>query len=325
MIQAVTGILNPDAITFCQCHEHLLLSKGVAYTVDPALCLPSYEKSLLELQDYRRAGGSTIVEAQPVGCNRMAEGLLRLSREGGVAIIASTGFHKSCFYPAAHWIHTCSWEELAQIYLQELTQGMYTDADTALPSRTIDAKAGVIKAALDKEFSPLYEKQFQAAAFAQTQTGAPMLIHVEMGSDPVSLFSFLSQLGVPADAMIFCHMDRSCPDLSQHRYLLEQGAYLEYDTIGRFKYHSDAYEAELIRQVVQWGFEKQLLFSLDTTALRLKHYTPQAIGLTYILDSFLPLLRESGISQEAIHRISRLNCISALSWKPRTYHETEAF
>lgn len=319
MIQTVNGVLEPDALTFCQCHEHLLLSKGVSWQIDPALCMEDYEKSLLELIDYRAAGGSTIVEAQPIGCNRMTLELLQLSQDSGVQIIASTGFHKCCFYPAAHWIHSYTWQQIADLYIHELTEGMYTDADTCTPSHHISAKAGIIKTALDKEFTPLYEKLFHAAAVAQLATGAPLLIHVEKGSTPVELFFFLSNLGVPAASMIFCHMDRSCPDLQQHKFLLEKGAYLEYDTIGRFKYHSDQHEIQLMQQVLQWGFAQQLLFSLDTTALRLKHYTPEGVGLTYILQTFLPLLKGSGVSAESIDKISRQNCISALSWKPRTH------
>lgn len=319
MIQTVTGILQPEVLTFCQCHEHLLLSKGASWRVDPALCMEDYGKSLHELMDYHAAGGSTIVEAQPVGCNRMTRELVQLSRDSGVTIIASTGFHKHCFYPAVHWLHSFSWQQIAGVFIRELTEGMFTDADNHAPTQQIGEKAGIIKTALDKTFTPMYEELFRAAAVAQFATGAPMLIHVEKGSDPVQLFRFLSALGVPAESMIFCHMDRSTPDLQQHKFLLQKGAYLEYDTIGRFKYHSDRQEIDLMQQILRWGFAGQLLFSLDTTALRLKHYTPEGVGLTYILKTFLPLMRESGISAESIDQISRQNCISALRWKPRAH------
>ena len=118
--------------------------------------------------------------------------------------------------------------------------------------------------------------------------------------------------------MLFCHMDRSSPDLRQHHFLLKQGAYLEYDTIGRFKYHSDQDELQLIQQVLDWGFERQLLLSLDTTAQRLKHYTPDGIGLTYLLHSFLPMLKNSGVPEKTIDKICRENCASALRWKPKS-------
>ena len=66
MIQSVTGILPPEALTFCQCHEHILLSKGVSWQRNHALCMEDIQKSMQELLDYRAAGGSTIVDAQPV-------------------------------------------------------------------------------------------------------------------------------------------------------------------------------------------------------------------------------------------------------------------
>ena len=221
MIQSVTGILPPEALTFCQCHEHILLSKGVSWQRNHALCMEDIQKSMQELLDYRAAGGSTIVDAQPVGCNRMTKELVQLSRDSGVQIVASTGFHKDCFYPAEHWIHTYSQQQLTEVYFHELTKGMYVDTDNAVPSQTISAKAGMIKTALDAEFSLLYEKLFHAAASAQCVTGAPLMIHVEMGSDPIRLFKFLSDCGVPAESMLFCHMDRSSPDLRQHHFLLK--------------------------------------------------------------------------------------------------------
>ena len=318
MIQTVTGLIPPETLTFCQCHEHILLSKGVSWQINPALCMDDLEKSRQELLDYRAAGGSTLVDAQPVGCNRMTQELVQLSRDSGVQIIASTGFHKACFYPAGHWLHTFSRQQLAEVYRHELTEGMYVDADNAAPERSVTAKAGLIKTALDTEFSPLYEKLFQAAADAQQATGAPLMIHVEVGSDPVRLFAFLTERGVPAASMLFCHMDRSSPDFRQHEFLLEQGAYLEYDTIGRFKYHSDEEEIRLIRQVLDGGFARQLLLSLDTTAQRLKRYTPEGIGLTYLLKAFLPMLKSSGVSEETIDLICRENCRFALRWNPRT-------
>ena len=80
MIQSVTGILPPEALTFCQCHEHILLSKGVSWQRNHALCMEDIQKSMQELLDYRAAGGSTIVDAQPVGCNRMTKELVQAYR-----------------------------------------------------------------------------------------------------------------------------------------------------------------------------------------------------------------------------------------------------
>ena len=73
-------------------------------------------------------------------------------------------------------------------------------------------------------------------------------------------------------------MDRACGDIETLKKVLDYGISLEFDTIGRFKYHSDVRELELIRQILDWGYENQLLFSLDTTRERLKTYTARRSG-----------------------------------------------
>lgn len=315
LVQTVTGPIDPEALGFCQCHEHLLLQKGTSWEVNPALCLDDEEKSLLELRDYRAAGGRSLVDAQPVGCGRMADGLERLSIRSGVSVVASTGFHKLCFYPKGHWLFTMGEDELAGLFISELTEGMYLDCDHAPPKKQIPVPAGMIKTALDQgELTPLYEKLFHAAARAQTATGAPFMVHIESGSDPLDLFRRLQDWGVPPSSMIFCHMDRACPDLAVHEALLAQGIYLEFDTIGRFKYHDDAREIEIFQHLIERGFEDQLLFSLDTTRARLKRYTPDGVGLTYILSVFLEKMRAAGISEAVIEKISHQNCQQALSY-----------
>ena len=314
-IQTVAGAVDPDAVGFCQCHEHILLQKGTSWEVNPALCMDEPEKSLQELLAYRAAGGCALVDAQPVGCGRMARELETLSARSGVAIISSTGFHKLCFYPEDHWIHAMDEAALSELFISELTEGMYLDCDQTPPRCRSSVRSGIIKSALDAgAMSPEYEKLFRAAARAQTATGAPLMVHIESGSDPIGLFERLRDWGVAPSSMIFCHMDRACADLKVHEALLSQGIYLEFDTIGRFKYHSDEHEIQIFFHLIRCGFEDQLLFSLDTTRARMRHYTPDGIGLDYILRVFLPKMREAGIPESAINKISGENSRKALSY-----------
>ena len=314
-IVTVTGEIPGEELGFCQCHEHILLRKGQSYLVHKALWFDEPEKSRQELLAYRGAGGKSLVEAQPVGCGRMADGLFALSTETGGQIVASTGFHKLVFYPEDHWIYRWSREELAALYVSELTRGMYTDGDDGEPSHRISARAGQIKTALDKEgLTERYRRLFLAAADAAKATGAPMMIHVENGVDPRPLLYFLREAGIPGSQMIYCHMDRACSELAWHREIAEAGAYLEYDTIGRFKYHSDERELEIIRELVDAGFGGQLLFSLDTTRERLGAYGG-SISLTYLLETFIPAMKACGISEEAIRMMAEKNSARALAWR----------
>lgn len=308
-IQTVTGKATSESIRFCHCHEHLMISKGKSYEINRSLCIDSYEKSLQELKEFYSMGGSTIIDAQPLGCNRMTEELVSLSLDSSVQIIASTGFHKMLFYPESHWIFRYTADELTELFLHETQNGMYIDSNHTAPCQSIDACAGIIKCALDIcGLNPQYEKLFYAASLAAGLTKTPLMVHIEQGSDPLALADYLQKQHLNLNKVIFCHMDRACSDLSVHKELCKRGIYLEYDTIGRYKYHSDEKEASIFAELIEAGYEDRLLFSLDTTRARLKSYTPDGVGLTYIIQTFIPILASYGIHAEQLRKISCYNC-----------------
>ena len=313
-IMTVCGPIGPQDLGFTQSHEHILLRKGQSFLVNEVLWQDEPEKSLDDLNAYYDAGGRAIVDAQPVGCGRMAADMRKISFGSDVHIIASTGFHKLCFYPEDHWIRTSSEEDLTQLYVKELTEGMFEDGDDAWPNLVTKALAGQIKTALDTEgLTPRYETLFKAAAAAQVKTGAPLMVHVASGSDPRELLAMLQAGGVKAESMIFCHMDRMCPDTTWHKEIASAGCFLEYDTIGRYKYHSDERECELIREMISEGFADRLLVSLDTTRARLGAYGGQ-IDLCYIIDQFVPLLLSSGVSVDDIRKMTTENPARAFAY-----------
>ena len=313
-IMTVLGPVSPDRLGFCQCHEHILLSRGRTYELNPALCMDNVPQSLKELMRYKTAGGDSLIDAQPGGCNRMTMELAYISAQSHVNIIASTGFHKLIFYPKTHWIQTASEEMLTEFFIDELLTGMFTNIDTRFTQSRCSHRAGIIKTALDTEgLTPRYQRLFGAAANAAKATDKNIMIHVEQGIDPAELLEFLLSMNVEPSRLIFCHMDRACADIKLHFNILQHGCYLEYDTIGRFKYHSDEYEASLIKTMIHAGYGKQLLYSLDTTRTRLKSYDEAAIGLDYILTAFNPLLLNAGITPEQLFDISVENCVRALT------------
>jgi len=317
-VMTVTGAVPAQALGFCQCHEHLLIAPGKSGETDPALCFDDLVKSTEEVFRYKKEGGVSLVEAQPLGCGRMASGLVNISQKTGLLIVASTGFHKMKFYPDYHWIFSLASDRITELYLHELSTGMFVDGDKELPCRQIPARAGIVKTALDScGLTAQYEKLFCCAADASLAAGVPILIHIEKGSRPLELFEFLCRQGISPERLIFCHLDRACPDPGIHRELAGAGCYLEYDTIGRFKYHSDEEELTYFQLLKKERLLGQLLFSLDTTRLRLKAYSgPGAVGLDYILRCFVPLMRRHGFADSEIRQIAVLNPQSALCRKP---------
>ena len=199
--------------------------------------------------------------------------LLNISEETGVHIIASTGFHKLSFYPADHWIRSFDEKALLHFFIHEITMGMYCHIDDTPPQTSTSIKAGMIKTAFDLEgLTPQYRTLFTAAAKAAEAAGLPFMVHIEQGA------------------------------------LLKKVINLEFDAIGRFKYHDDSAELDCIQQLADAGFLNQLLLSLDTTRTRMKSYTPNGIGLDYILQVFLPQLKAKGFTDSDMEQLTIKNC-----------------
>jgi len=313
-IMTVLGPLPPAKLGWCQFHEHIAITQGISSDINPALCINDPEKSTAEVLGYKKAGGMTLVDAQPGGCCRSVSMLRTISRLSGVSVIASTGFHKLDYYPQNHWIRTISEKDLTAFYTEELTGGMYTETDRAFQPARSESRAGIVKTALTAEgLTPVYRRLFLAAARAAVKTDRTMMIHIDPGSDPLMLQDFLRDAGVSPSRMVFCHLDRAIPDFEIHKEIAFNGSFLEYDTIGRFKYHSDAQEIERIAALVDAGFEDRLMLSLDTTAARLKAYTPGAVGLDYILTVFADELSHAGINRALLRKTQHDNCLRAFN------------
>jgi len=309
MIRTVTGDIDAKALGFCQCHEHLFIERCKSFDVSSVLFMDDLNKSTAELKLYRSAGGQSVVDAQPVLAGRMAEQLLAASQHSGVHIIAVTGFHKTVFYSEDSTIFRDSAQEISELYISEIEQGML--ASVAAGSKRLTCKAGLIKVAVDSGGiyeDGTYEKLFEAAAYAAVETGAPIICHVEKGADAFDILTFFASRGIQPHRVILCHLDRARYDRGYHLACLETGVFLEYDTINRVKYHSDKDEADLICAMLDKGYAGQLLLGLDTTRGRLHSYGSD-MGLDYISKTFLPYLVQRGVQKE--------DCVKMLVGNPQ--------
>lgn len=302
-IQTVRGLLPQEKLGFCHSHEHLFLAPGHPATVNPDLRIDDYALTVEELLAFREAGGEAVIDAQPLGSGRMEAELIRASEETGIHIVASTGFHKLLLYDERHWIRRYTTEELRDVFIGELTTGMFVGADVSDPDRRIAGKAGIIKTAVDAERMLDPDKRwFEAAAAAANATGATLLCHIETAEQAVWLCDYYESRGIAPEKIVICHLDRKLDRPEVHRQLADRGVYLEYDTIGRYKYHNDEAEAKWIAGMLSSGYEDRLLLGLDTTRARLRSYGG-AIGLTHLQAVFLPLLREFGASETQLRKL----------------------
>lgn len=312
-IRTVLGDISPDKLGFTHCHEHILIEKDKSAEVSDVLLIDEPVKSIIELIEYKAAGGGAVVDAQPVMSGRMAGMLAEASFRSGVNIVASTGFHKTFFYYEDSYMFSQSEDEIARLYISEIKNGMLDSREKGFAKT--DVKAGLIKVAVDSgglHADSIYEKLHSAAACAQKQTGVAVMCHVEQGANAAEIADFYLERGVAPDRLWLAHMDRAVADLGAHKDILARGCYLEYDTIAREKYHSDESEREIIVQMLAAGYQKQLLLGLDVTRARLKSYGG-GVGLSYIIESFLPYLAEAGVSEEQLSLMTRENPAAALT------------
>ncbi len=303
MVQTVLGELALSAVQYCQTHEHVWLQKSPASEKNPALLMDEEEKSAGELQRFRQAGGCTLVDCQPWGAGRNASALRRLSLASGVQIVAVTGYHMPLFYPKDHPCQVDTEEQLYAQFVKELTQGIQDEADAGQPP----ILAGAVKAAIGEDgASGRFAIQLRAAARAAALAKVPLILHTEFGRGAVEAVALCVRLGVPPHRLLVCHVDRQAGDFGIHEAVAKTGAMLEYDTIARFKYHDNESEIQLIRHMLDKGYEKQLLLSMDTTRQRMLQYGGD-VGLDYILTQFLPMLRKSGLREEQLFQITVTN------------------
>lgn len=315
LIMTVANAIDSTDLGFCHSHEHLFIAGGQPEKINPSMKLDDFDKTVLELNLFKSNGGSGIVDAQPVGSGRMADFLLRASIAANVNIIASTGFLKPVFYPPEHWIHKMSERQLADLFTDEIKTGMFIGCDAEYPNVRIPAKAGVIKTASDSAgITGEYVKLFTSAAEASKSTGTPILSHTERGAAALEQFQFYNDNGVDTDSIILCHIDRNLKDFAYLMEIAQTGVFMELDTIGRFKYHSDEDEAGFIVKLVERGFEDKILLGLDTTRERMKNYGGN-LGLDYIKKVFIPLLKSYGLTDDIIDKFTIKNPAKAFRIK----------
>lgn len=311
-IRTINGDIMPTDLGWCQCHEHIFIKRRNNLTIPESLCMDSYVKTLNELMLYKNAGGCSLVDAQPIGTGRMEHELCRAAEESGVNIIATTGFHKPMFYEDSSFILNISEDKLTQCFIDEIEYGMYEEYNSG---KRITACAGAIKVAVEEggiNKSNTSRKLFEASANAALATGSPIICHIDRCCDPIELIKFYTGKNINTSKLIICHLDRVCYDFSIHKEILGTGAYLEYDTINRLKYHDNNYEINLITRVISLGYIKRLLLSLDTTNERLKNYGAN-FGLDYICTDFSLLMESAGIEKELIEYIMTQNPQEALT------------
>ncbi|MFF7760424.1 phosphotriesterase family protein [Streptomyces griseorubiginosus] len=285
-VRTVEGDVPGGLLGVCDAHDHLFFGSPRL----PGQELRSRSAALAELAAFAAQGGGTVVQWTPYGLGRRAADLPALSRESGVRIVAATGLHQAVHYDDATLAGLRG--RLAEVFVAELTEGIGTSG----------VRAGLIKVAGGFHALDAHARwTMTAAAEAHHATGAPIAVHLELGTGALDVLDLLcGELGVPPHRVVLGHLNRS-PDLTVHREAAASGCYLAFDGPSRTHHATDWRMPDAVRALAEAGHGDRLLLGGDTTTAAARSVNGGP-GMPYLLRRVRPRLAVE-LGEEAVRRI----------------------
>jgi phosphotriesterase-related protein len=304
----VLGVIRPEQMGITQTHEHLFLDAmdhypGYEYVIDDEDLIAE------EVQEFIKRGGKTICDVTLDEIGRNPEALARLSKRVGMHVVMGCGWYREFGYPKI--VEERTSRELADVLVREIEVGV---RDTGI-------RAGFIgEIGTGRHYiKPAEERVFRASAMAQAKTGVAITTHTtRWGTLAMEQIAMLEEYGADLSRVIIGHLgDR----IGSHHLMpiAEKGVYLEVDNIGYLDYQPEWVRADNVAALVKEGFGDRVLLSEDICTLKhLKYLGGKGYG--YLLEVFVPMLKERGITDEQIHQMLVINPARVFSRKrPRAH------
>lgn len=293
-IRTLLGDIDKADLGFTYVHEHLITCPPPIQK-DRDLELSDYDASLAELKIFKSVGGDTLIDASTLDYGRDGGKMAQMSKEANTNVIAVTGFNKSLYFP--QWVSDKSINEITDILVRDVMEGM-----DGTPH-----KAGHIKSGSSYNYiHPLEDKVTRAAARAQKETGAPMWLHTEAGTMGMEMLDILESEGIDLGLVVVGHCDRNC-DPYYHKSLLKRGAYVQFDGPSKVKYYPDSTRIACVKEILNAGFDKQMLISGDMGRASYLTSYGGGPGFAFIKTKFIPRMIDEGISEDHIKQIFYTN------------------
>ncbi|MET7595691.1 phosphotriesterase [Streptomyces sp. NPDC005481] len=295
-VRTVLGDLPPERLGVCDAHDHVFFGSPQL----PGQELRDAASARDELTAFRAQGGASVVQWTPYGLGRRVADLPIVSRDTGVHVVAATGLHQAAHY--APEMLTALRGRLAELFVTELTRGIGTTG----------VRAGLIKVAGGFHALDAHARwTMTAAAEAHHATGAPIAVHLELGTGALDVLDLLcGESGVPPHRVILGHLNRA-PDPVVHRQAAEAGAYLAFDGPSRAHHATDWRMPEAVRALAEAGFGHRLLLGGDTTTAAARS-VDGGPGMPYLLRRVRPRL-ELALGRELVERVFTENPARAFS------------
>lgn len=290
-VRTVLGDVDPAGLGVCDAHDHLFFGSPQL----PGQELRDVSAARAELVAFRTEGGRAVVQWTPYGLGRRAADLPPLARETGVAVVAATGLHQAVHYDE-RVLAELRGARLAELFVAELTGGIGTSG----------VRAGLIKVAGGFHALDAHARwTMSAAAEAHHATGAPIAVHLELGTGALDVLDLLcGESGVPPHRVILGHLNRS-PDPVTQLQAAASGCWLAFDGPSRAHHATDWRMPDAVRALAEAGYGDRLLLGGDTTTAAARS-VDGGPGMPYLLRRVRPRL-VAAVGAEVVERMMTVN------------------
>ena len=337
MVTTVLGAIDAGSLGVTTPHEHIFINMEVFFappqeiglrqtafepvTIDKLgilkrnpfalkdnVVMLDFQTQCDEMMHFRIAGGQTVVDATTVGLGRDPWLLREMAVKTGLNIIAGAGFYVDG--SLSEETKSLNVDQITGIIVDELTKGIgYTDI-----------KAGIIgEIGVSHEMTAFERKSLTAACRAQKETGAPLMIHINPWSTQgINAMDIVKTEKVACEKVVICHIDVENNRDYIYR-LLEMGVYVEFDNFGKEmftdrwnckpgsgRFVTDWERVLLVKELIDKGFEKQILLSTDICLKSLLH-AYGGWGYDHVLTHIVPMLDEVGVTPSQIETMLKDN------------------
>ena len=325
-ILTVRGPIDPELVGPTIMHEHILLdyrgrpkegltATQAAFYEEPVslrnlsrlrswvspnadnLILGDVDVAIREVLEFKRWGGSGIVDCTSIGLGRDPTGLLQVSNAAGLHIVMGAGWYTHSFHPADMDSRTV--EELTETIIKDITVGA---EGTAVRSGII-GEVGVGPALNPNELkSALVPPPAPAGPPAPP---SPFTMPAA-AKEKFTVLDMVEAEGADLNRVIIGHANHIATQIPYMKRLLERGVYLQFDLMGevipRLGRIHDHDTVRSIVQLIRDGYADRLLLSQDVcTKTMMKTYG--GMGFSFVMEFVLPELRRLGAPEEALHQI----------------------
>ncbi|MGW3965424.1 phosphotriesterase family protein [Amycolatopsis sp. NPDC005003] len=278
-VRTVLGDIDPAELGVTNSHDHLFFASKLL----PGQELDDPVAAAHTLLEFEARGGNALVQWTPYGLTRRTRELAWMAEEIGVHVVAATGLHRAEHY--APVILGRVIDDLVKEFVADLTEGTQP-ADLPDEPRT-GPRAGLVKVAGAFHTIDSHARlTMTAAAVAHEETGAPIAVHLELGTAGLETVELLcGKLDVSPDKVILGHLNRN-PDPQLHREIAETGVFLGFDGPSRANHATDLRLFDGLQALVEAGHGGQILLGGDTTTAAARNQP----GAAYLLTTLAPRL-----------------------------------